>query len=89
MHKLVYGLVDLLYGLLILLVYGFHDAVLQVFLEKGFAGVVDLCSYRRKLNKHIGAILSVFDHPFDRLQMADGPGKTIDDLLHLSRVMSM
>ena len=52
--------------------------MLQVVLQDHLAGVVDGAADRRQLDQDLGTVPALLHHGLDPLQVADGPGQTVD-----------
>ena len=61
--------------------HGIHHAVAHMVLQYHLAGVVDGASHGCQLDQNLGAVGALLHHPLYLLQMADGPGQTVDDSL--------
>ena len=48
-------------------------------LQDHLAGVVQSGADSCQLYQHLGAVVALLHHAFDLVQMADGPGKAVDD----------
>ena len=73
------GLAQIVDGLLVAFAGGINDAVLQMILKNHLAGIVNGGAHSGDLNKYIRAVAPVLNHASDRLQMADGAGKAVED----------
>lgn len=89
LHELVDGLVHFLHCLGVVFIERFHDAMLQMFLQQQSARTGQGRPDRRELDQHVGAVIAVFDHPLDLLQMPDRAGQPVDDRPDLFRIMGM
>ena len=70
-------------GLLVALLHGIDDAVLDVILQDHLADVGDRCAHGGDLDEHLAAVPAVGDHLPDRFQMADGAGQPVQDGLRV------
>jgi hypothetical protein len=88
-HVFFDGLAQIFDGLLIAFAGSINNAVLQVILQNHFAGVIDGGAYGGNLNQYFGTVATFFDHALDRLQMADGAGKTVQNGFGVFVVMAV
>ena len=69
--------------LLVVLLDGVDDAVLDMVLQNDLADVVDGRAHGGDLDQDLRAVASVLHHLLDRLQMADGAGKPVEHRLRV------
>ena len=75
--KFIDGLTEAVQGLLVVLLDGVDDAVLDMVLQNDFADIIDGRAHGGDLNENLRAVAPVFYHFLDRFQMADGAGKAV------------
>ena len=73
----------------IILLNRFYYAVTDVVFHNHLAGIIDSIADCRQLDQHFRAVLIPLHHPSDRFEMADRPGKPVEDSLFLLRAVHM
>ena len=78
LHIFVDGLAEIVDGLLVALLGGVDDAVLEMVLEDDFAGVVDGTAHGGDLDQNLGTVAAFLHHAAHGLQMADGAAEPVE-----------
>ena len=78
-HKLVDGLAQVVDGVFITGGYRVHHTVVDMVFQNHFARIVQGRTDRRQLDQNFRTVIALFHHPLDLFQVADGPGKAVDD----------
>lgn len=78
-HKFINGTAKIINGILITFSHRIHHAVAKMILQNHLSGVINGGTNRSQLNQHLRAVVSFLYHPFHLLQMANGPGKPVND----------
>ena len=89
LHEFVDGIAEIQNGVFIALLHRLYDAVAEMLLEDLLACVIQSGANRCQLDQHLGAVLVIFHHALDLLQMADGPGKAVGNGLFIGVDMGM
>jgi len=83
------GGVEIRKGLFIPLLRRFHDTMVQVIFQDQYAGVVQRGTHGGKLGQDFRTVPFLQNHLPYGLQMADGPGKTVENGPGLFGIMGM
>ena len=81
LHKFFHSLAQAVDGAFVAQLDGVHHAVADVVVQDHLAGVVDGAADGGQLDQDRGAVIALLHHALDLVQVADGPGQTVDDRL--------
>ena len=77
LNELIDGLTEAIQGLLVVLLDGVDDAVLDMVLQNDLSDIIDGRAHGGDLDQNLRTVASILHHLLDRLQMADGAGKAV------------